>query len=174
MQQHTAATSPVTENTQPQPPFRFRFRLRVRFAETDAQGVVFNGNYWTYTDTAIVEYLRAIGHEYKAMVKQGVDFTVAESKCRFSAGAVFDEWLGVDVRTLHLGRTSWVAEFRISSEDDGRLIALSQNAYVFIAPGGASKLPVPPEFREAVLAYEGSLSPAAEPTPLLDSLTPKE
>lgn len=132
------------------------------------------GNHWTYTDTAIVEYLRAIGQNYLQMVEKGVDFTLAESKCRFSAGAVFDEWLAVDVRTIHLGRTSWVAEFRISSEGDGRVIAHAQNAYIVITPGGGSKVPVPPEFREAVLAYDGSLASAAGLTPLLDSLASKE
>ncbi|HEX2172564.1 MAG TPA: thioesterase family protein, partial [Dehalococcoidia bacterium] len=112
--------------TEPDPPFRFRFRLRVRFAETDAQGVVFNGNYFTYFDTAIVEYCRAIGQDYVQMVAGGVDFALAEAKCRFAAGAVFDEPLGVDVRTVHLGRTSWVTEFRIVSEKDGRIIATAQ------------------------------------------------
>ena len=160
--------------TEPTAPFRFRYRLRVRFAETDAQGVVFNANYWVYTDTAIVEYCRAIGQDYRQMRERDLDFTLVESKCRFSAGAVFDEPLGVDVRTIHLGRTSWVTEFRISSEDDGRLIAHSQNGYVFITPGGESKVAVPDDFRQAVLSYEGDLTPAAALTPLLDSLRPAD
>ena len=160
--------------TEPAAPFRFRYRLRVRFAETDAQGVVFNGNYWTYIDTAVVEYCRAIGQDYRQMTARGIDFTLAESKCRFSAGAVFDEPLAVDVRTVHLGRTSWVTEFRISSEQDGRLIVLAQNGYVFMTPGGESKLTVPEDFRRAVVDYEGSLAPSQASTPLLDSLRPAD
>lgn len=156
---------------EPQPPFRFRFRLRVRFAETDAQAVVFHGNYWVYTDTAVTEYFRAIGQDYFEMVERGIDFTLAESKCRLYAGAVADEPLAVDVRTVHLGRTSFVTEFRITSERDGRLIALAHNGYVFVAPGGSSKLAVPDEFRAAVLAHEGGLAPPSTPiTGLLDSL----
>lgn len=164
------ASAPDDLNSAPEPPFRFRFPLRVRFAETDAQGVVFNGNYWTYTDTATVEYMRAIGQDYRAMVQGGFDYVVAESKCRFVSGAMFDEWLAVDVRTVHMGRTSWVVEFRISSQDDGRLISLAQNGYVFVTTGSADKAAIPDAFREAVLAFEGALVAAANPTPLLDSL----
>lgn len=162
-------------DTKPELPFRYRYNLRVRFGETDAQAVVFNANYWLYCDTAIVEYCRAVGYDYLTrMIKEHIDFTVAESQCRLSAGAVFDEWLAVDVRTVHLGRTSWAVEFRISSEADGRLIARIQNGYVFIAPGGEAKSAVPDGFRQAVLDFEGgSLTPAEALTPLLDSVHPK-
>jgi len=33
---------------------KFYFQFRVRYAETDAQGIVFNGNYLTYKDTVLV------------------------------------------------------------------------------------------------------------------------
>ena len=38
----------------------------MRWAETDLQGIVFNGHYLTYFDVAITEYWRAIGKPYPA------------------------------------------------------------------------------------------------------------
>ena len=44
--------------------FRFFERLRVRWAEIDAQQIVFNGHYLTYFDTAIAGYWRALAMPY--------------------------------------------------------------------------------------------------------------
>ena len=41
--------------------FRFFERLRVRWAEIDAQKIVFNGHYLMYFDTAVAGYWRALG-----------------------------------------------------------------------------------------------------------------
>src|SRR5688500_13394509 len=44
--------------------FTCSHRLRVRWAEVDAQGIVFNGHYLTYFDVGMTEYLREIGVPY--------------------------------------------------------------------------------------------------------------
>jgi len=44
--------------------FRFLDRLRVRWAEIDAQKIVFNGHYLMYFDTAIAGYWRALAMPY--------------------------------------------------------------------------------------------------------------
>ena len=49
--------------------FRFIERLRVRWAEIDAQQIVFNGHYFTYVDTAITGYWRALALPYTATMQ---------------------------------------------------------------------------------------------------------
>jgi predicted GNAT family N-acyltransferase len=44
--------------------FRFFERLRVRWAEIDAQKIVFNGHYLMYFDTAVAGYWRALALPY--------------------------------------------------------------------------------------------------------------
>ena len=44
--------------------FRFFDRLRVRWAEVDAQKIVFNGHYLMYFDTAVAGYWRALAMPY--------------------------------------------------------------------------------------------------------------
>ncbi len=54
----------------PKADYKFFFPFRVRYAETDAQGIVFNGNYLTYTDTAIYEYFRSLSFNFVEYVNQ--------------------------------------------------------------------------------------------------------
>ena len=44
--------------------FRHSTPLRVRWAEVDAQSIVFNGHYLLYADVCITEYWRSIGVRY--------------------------------------------------------------------------------------------------------------
>ncbi|NJM50545.1 MAG: hypothetical protein HC843_06370 [Sphingomonadales bacterium] len=45
--------------------FAFHHQFRVRWAETDAQGIVFNARYLDYADIAITEYWRALNFAQK-------------------------------------------------------------------------------------------------------------
>ena len=40
----------------------FRYYLRVRYAECDAQKVVFNARYGAFVDLGFTEFLRALGY----------------------------------------------------------------------------------------------------------------
>ena len=82
--------------------FHFSHKLRVRFAETDAQKIVFNGNYLTYYDVAWTEYFRALGLSYKELIANGVDTVLARTTMEFKATAEFDDLLDVYVG-LHVG-----------------------------------------------------------------------
>ncbi|MFZ9962089.1 MAG: acyl-CoA thioesterase, partial [Burkholderiales bacterium] len=44
--------------------FRLVQSIRVRWAEVDAQGIVFNPHYLMYADIGVTEYYRAIGMPY--------------------------------------------------------------------------------------------------------------
>lgn len=87
--------------------FKFSFSFRVRYAETDAQGIVFFAHYLTYFDTAINEYLRDLPYNYIEHVKQtGTDFHVVKVTVEFFAPSHFDDEIEVYVRTGRIGRTS--------------------------------------------------------------------
>jgi len=87
--------------------FKFSFSFRVRYAETDAQGIVFFAHYLTYFDTAINEYLRDLPYNYIEHVKQTeTDFHVVKVTVEFFAPSHFDDEIEVYVRTGRIGRTS--------------------------------------------------------------------
>lgn len=91
----------------------FAHTLRARYAECDAQGVVFNAHYLTYFDVSVTELWRAAFGSYQAMVERGVDIVVAEAQLRFRAPARFDQELKLEVAIARLGQTSILSEHRI-------------------------------------------------------------
>ncbi len=87
--------------------FRFFHPLRVRWAETDLQGVVFNGHYLTYADVAITEYWRALGFPYPAGIAPlEIDLYVVKSSIEYHAPARYDDLLEVGVQVGRVGNSS--------------------------------------------------------------------
>ncbi len=95
--------------------YSFLCPLRVRYAEVDAQGIVFNAHYLFYFDLAITEYFRSRGLAYTAFSKRyGLDFHVTRSTVNYRAPARFDEELAIGVRGAYrAARVYWdIAIFR--------------------------------------------------------------
>src|ERR1051325_3339987 len=114
--------------------FKFNHKLRVRFAETDLQGIVFNGNYLTYYDVAWTEYFRAMGMAWKDIVETGADTVLARTTIEFKSPAHFDDVLEVYTRVSKIGNTSITFDFEIYPEGDERLIGTSSSLYVCVDP----------------------------------------
>src|SRR5215470_5897111 len=124
--------------------FRFHHDIRVRFAETDMQGIVFNGNYLTYYDVAWTEYFREMGYDYKSLVEEtGVDTVLAKTALEFKAPSRFDEILVIYVRVSKIGNTSLTFDFEIWVEGEERLVNRASSLYVCIDPKTMRPVPVP-------------------------------
>jgi acyl-CoA thioester hydrolase len=135
--------------------FRFYHRLRVRFAETDMQGIVFNGNYLTYYDVAWTEYFRALGFQWKDLIALGADTVLARTEMEFRAPARFDELLDIYTRVSRLGNTSITFAFEIYGQGDERLIGAASSLYVCIDPQTLRPVRVPDRLRAALAEFEG-------------------
>jgi acyl-CoA thioester hydrolase len=99
--------------------YKFFFPFRVRYAETDAQGIVFYGNYLTYFDTAITEYLRNLPFDYVDHVQRtGTDFHVVKAVIEFFAPSHFDDEIEVHIRTGKIGRSSLTFLIEIFPKDE--------------------------------------------------------
>ena len=135
--------------------FRFHHKLRVRFAETDHQGIVFNGNYLTYYDVAWTEYFRAIGLRYDDMIEMNADTVLARTTLEFKSPARFDEVLEVYTRVSKIGNTSLTFEFEIYPEGEDRLIGSASSLYVCIDHKSLKPVRVPDELRKRISQLEG-------------------
>jgi acyl-CoA thioester hydrolase len=136
--------------------FKFHYKLRVRFAETDLQGIVFNGNYLTYYDVAWTEYFRAIGFEWKDILATGADTVLARTTLEFKSPAQFDEVLEVYTRVSKIGNTSMTFDFEIYPEGGERLIGTASSLYVCIDPKTLKPVRVPDELRSRIGKFEGN------------------
>jgi acyl-CoA thioester hydrolase len=100
--------------------FWFHHPFRVRYAEVDAQSVVFNAHYLTYFDTAITEYFRTIGYDYYGEVtRTGIDFHTVRSVVEYKAPIRFDEEIEVCVRIAKVGRSSITLALAIFAKGAG-------------------------------------------------------
>ena len=135
--------------------FRFHHDIRVRFADTDLQGIVFNGNYLTYYDVAWTEYFRELGFRYKDLIERGVDTVLARTTLEFKAPARFDDILEVYTRISTIGNTSLVFEFEIYPKGLDALVGTASSLYVCVDPKTLQKIPVPDFLREAAARLEG-------------------
>ena len=135
--------------------FRFHLQLRVRFADTDMQGIVFNGNYLTYYDVAWTEYFRALGLTWQDLIGLGADTVLARTTMEFKAPARFDQILEIHTRVSKIGNTSLTFEFEIYAQGDERVIGTASSLYVCIDPETLRPVRVPDALRSRISAFEG-------------------
>jgi acyl-CoA thioester hydrolase len=134
--------------------FKCCYPLRVRYAETDAQGHVFFGNYYVYFDEALLEYMRAIGYSYQDLLADGMDLLYVESRCQHHAPVYFDDLLDVHARIANIGHSSLTFEFSIYKDGSDRLAATGHIVAVNVDGVTRQPVPVPEALRHAVSGYE--------------------
>lgn len=133
--------------------YPFSHRLRVRWAETDPQGIVFNGNYLTYFDVAVTEYWRAVGLPYPAGIEDtGADLFTVRTLVNYHAPAHYDDELDIGVRTARIGTSSISMEIGISRGAD--LLVTGEVIYVTADPRARKSVPVPEKLRAAIAGFE--------------------
>jgi acyl-CoA thioester hydrolase len=143
--------------------FKFHHRLRVRYAEIDAQGVVFNSHYLTYFDTAIYEFLRELAFEYSSHVREhGQDFHTVKAVVEFHRPCRFDDEIDVGVRVAHLGRSSMTFHLEVLLKDCEDPQASGQVIWVNTdqKSGRSARLPI--RLVESIKLHEGLLTEPAE------------
>ncbi len=75
---------------------KFHWPVRVYYEDTDSGGVVYHANYLKYFERARTEYLRAMGHELDAVLRDtGVLFVVRSLTIDYLKPAVFNDALTV-------------------------------------------------------------------------------
>ncbi|MHC4392342.1 MAG: acyl-CoA thioesterase [Planctomycetota bacterium] len=135
--------------------FKFTTDIRVRLNETDAVGVVFHGNYFTYMDVGRVDYLRNLDLMEQGRPIKGFDNVVAHSSCDFRAPARYDDALVIHVRIASISRTSFRFECAFYRKRTGELLASGESIHVAVDLETMKPVPVPDFFRERIEAFEG-------------------
>lgn len=133
--------------------FRFVDRLRVRWAEIDAQKIVFNGHYLMYFDTAVAGYWRAMAMPYaQAMEQLGGDLFVRKATVEYFGPARYDDVLDIGMRCARVGTSSM--NFIGAAFRRGELLVSCELVYVFADPRAEKSMPVPAALRDLLEAFE--------------------
>jgi YbgC/YbaW family acyl-CoA thioester hydrolase len=127
--------------------------MRVRWAEIDAQQIVFNAHYLTYFDTAIAGYWRALAIPYAAtMAALGGDLFVRKATLDYQASARYDDVLDVGMKCARIGNSSILFSGAVFRHED--VLVTGELVYVFADPNGGAAQPVPPPLRALLEGFE--------------------
>jgi acyl-CoA thioester hydrolase len=134
--------------------FDFAAPIRVRFADTDAQGVAHNSNYFVWFEVARVEFLERYAGGYQRLRDEGIESVVLESHARFIRPARFDDRLLVHAR-CHAVRG---ARFRFDYvvERDGDAIADGWTAHAAVDASTLRPTRLPRWLTEAIATAAAS------------------
>lgn len=105
--------------------YAFRHRERIRFAETDAMGIVHHSRYLPLLEAARVEYLRAIGHPYHELRRDGGDMPVLEVWLRYRLPLRFDDLVDIDLAIWDVTRTSFQMAYLLTVDAEVRATAVT-------------------------------------------------
>jgi YbgC/YbaW family acyl-CoA thioester hydrolase len=133
--------------------FRFFDRLRVRWAEIDAQKIVFNAHYLMYFDTAVAGYWRALALPYaQTMESLGGDLYVRKATVEYHGSARYDDQLEIGMRCGRIGNSSILFEGAVFRGDE--LLINGELVYVFADPHTQTSRPVPQSLRDVLQGFE--------------------
>ncbi len=85
----------------------FVHRVRPRYAEVDAQGVVFNAHWLTYFDEACTRWFDALGFNPAEAFFRDFDLMLVKAVLEWHGSAGFDEPVDIAVETARLGNASF-------------------------------------------------------------------
>jgi acyl-CoA thioester hydrolase len=134
--------------------FSFSTGVKVRFAETDAQGIAHNSNYFVWFEVARVEYLERYAGGYQRLRDFGIEAVVLETHVRYLEPARFDDRLTVHARCRDVRGARFRYEYAI--ERNGRLIADGWTAHATVDAGTMRPTRVPSWLQESIASAESS------------------
>lgn len=135
----------------------FSDTIKVRFSDMDAQGHLYFANYMVYADEVLGFYMEELG--LGAMNPQTAPcliFTV-NIRCEYTSEIGANGEVRVDVGYARLGNSSADAVFELYNNSDSTLLASGGLTQVFVDPKTRKSMPIPPFFREGILARQPGL-----------------
>ncbi|HEX4320765.1 MAG TPA: thioesterase family protein [Acidobacteriaceae bacterium] len=130
--------------------------LRVRYAETDQMGVVYHANYLVWFEVGRVEFMRALGFDYKQMeVEDGCILPVIEATCRYKAPARYDDMILIDAGPILLRGSLLKFAYRIiraSNTREGQTLLAEGETVHIVCDASMQKCLMPERYAAPIRA----------------------
>lgn len=133
--------------------FSWVYTNRVRFAETDAQGIVYFGEFVKYLDEATFEFYRRIGHPYEERIEEGEEMVIAHVEVDYHQPARFPDEIRHGVAVSELGESSITFDYRAEGRDEGQLLAEGSVVQVAIDDNGEAT-PISDSLRSSIREFQ--------------------
>jgi acyl-CoA thioester hydrolase len=109
--------------------------IQVRYAETDAQRVVYHGNYIIWFEVGRTTYCERAGYPYPRMEAEGSFITVTEARVRYRRSVRYGDTVTVRARMTHLKSRGCTFAYEIVLPD-GSLAAEGETQHLFLDAAG--------------------------------------
>ncbi|MDR3242388.1 MAG: acyl-CoA thioesterase [Clostridiales Family XIII bacterium] len=103
--------------------------VRVLYADTDAMGIVYYGNYAKWFELGRCEFLRQAGHPYSELEREGIWLPVIEIVCNYKHPAVYDDVLEIAAWLGELNGASLAIEYEIRKKETGALVVVGRTRH---------------------------------------------
>jgi acyl-CoA thioester hydrolase len=136
--------------------FNFFHLIEVRYGDIDPQGHVNNAKFLTYMEQGRIFYLKQLKlWEGGSFLNLGV--ILADVQITFRKAIQFGDPIRVGVRISRIGNKSMTSEYRIEDARDASEFATGSSVLVAYDYYNKHSVPIPDEWRKAILKYEGLL-----------------
>jgi acyl-CoA thioester hydrolase len=127
--------------------------IQVRYAETDAQRVVYHGNYIIWFEVARTAYCERAGYPYPRMETEGSFITVTEARVRYRRAVRYGDTVRVRARMTELKSRGCTFAYEIVLPD-GQLAAEGETQHLFLDAAGRPRI-VPEAIAKAFREFSG-------------------
>jgi acyl-CoA thioester hydrolase len=133
--------------------FHFYHLIEVRYGDLDPQGHVNNAKFLTYMEQGRVFYLKGLKlWEGGSFLDLGV--ILADVQITFRKAIQFGDPVRVGVRISHIGNKSMTSEYCIEDARDASEFATGSSVLVAYDYRSHRTVPIPEEWRTAIMNYE--------------------
>jgi len=127
--------------------------LAVRYAETDAQRVVYHGNYIVWFEVGRTTYCERVGYPYARMEAEGIFITVVDVRARYRRSARYGDVVTVRTRCSDMKSRGCSFAYEVLLPG-GSLAAEGETRHLFLGADGRPRT-VPHGVAEAFRAFQG-------------------
>lgn len=125
---------------------------KVRYSDTDAQGIVFNGNYAVYFDDTLTDLFDLVGYPWGE-----VEVVLGRMEIDYRSVARLGETLVTGARVERIGNTSMTIRFTTWEQSTDRMVAEAKQIQVVVSGEDFRPVFVPDDLVAAVEAVQGSV-----------------
>jgi acyl-CoA thioester hydrolase len=127
--------------------------LAVRYAETDAQRVVYHGNYIVWFEVGRTTYCDRVGYPYARMEAEGIFITVVDVRARYRKSARYGDVVTVRTRCTEMKSRGCAFTYEVLLPD-GSVAVEGETRHLFLDASGHPRT-VPPGIADAFRAFMG-------------------
>lgn len=140
--------------------YPYETEIHVTFRDLDALGHVNNAVFFSYLETARIQYItqfleQGLPTQFELL---SIPIILVEATCTYKSQALFGETLTVGVGVSRFGNKSFDLMYKIVGED-GRLVATGKTIQVMYNYDTSSAFPIPEEIKEGVFKHQVNWEP---------------